>query len=182
MTNYDLLYIILLLIFCIEIFKCCHNTIEGFSPAPTENRLSNSDDDSVSDKFATDGEEILIMTQEPNGIRKLEFSNIKTKLNKWVIVVVKSNKTGENVQISNFAPFQIKYLNYKTLNLLGQNNFLISNDSTVRYYLKFLNLDLLQNEIKKINEINAKKANYDLCLKINAGMPNQIARRCSMYT
>jgi hypothetical protein len=183
MVDYSFLCIILLLILCVELIKLCGDTWEGFSSSPTENRLSNYDENNTSDRFAADGEEILIMTQELNGERKMEFSNIRTTLDKWIIIIVKSNRTGVYTQISNFPPIQVKYLNYKTMNMLGQNNFLISDNSKLLYYIKFLNRDLRNNEVEKVNKINTKKENHELCQKVHSGAPrNQAIERCSVHT
>ncbi len=182
MKTYNFIYIILLLILGIELIKC-YNSIEYFSSYPTDNRLSNNENSKISDKFAADDEEILIMTQEPDGTRKMEFTNIKTRLNKWVIIIVKSKKTGNYNKISNFQPIQIKQVNYEIMNLLGQNKFIFSDGSTLFYYIKFLSDKGYQNEIKKIGETNKSNEKYKLCLKDNAGLPKlQIINRCSNLT
>lgn len=177
---YKFLYFILLIILLIETSKSYSKTLEYFASSPTNNRLSNYEEDNSTDKFAYDNEEILLVTQLPNVPKKIEFSYIRAPLNKWIIIYVKSNKTGSFKQISNFAPIQIKYTNYKTLNLLGFNNFFISdNSATFLYYIKFLDKASYQNEINMLNKNNKAKAKYINCLNVNIALSkNQAIEKC----
>ncbi len=178
--EYSLLFVILLIILGIEVIKLCGNVIETFASF-TENRLSNYEVDHETDKFANDGEEILLITQEPNKQKKIEFSDIRTTLNKWIVVRVKSNKSGDYKQISNFSPIQIKKINNKTLNLLGQNKYFMTDGTAIiKYYIVFLNDELLQKELQRIVEINNKKQKYDSCIKLNIGISEKSAiAKCS---
>jgi hypothetical protein len=168
--TYKFLYCMLILILLFEISKLFNyeTNCSGFASSPTNYRLSNTEEDSLSDKFVDNNEELLLVTQPPNGVRKTEFSYIRAPLNTWIVVYVKTNRDGVVKQISNFPPIQIKSSNYKTLNLLGNNNFLLTDlSSTLTYYVKFLDDKALQAEINTVHQKNALRDKYLNCLKTN---------------
>lgn len=172
----DILYCIVILILLIELIKLINrNAYECFSTAPTNNILSDYPENNSSDKFANYNEEILLMTQYPNGTRKYNFTYIRAPLNNWIIIYVKSNKSGQLERISNFAPMQIKSSNYKVLNLLGNSNYLMRDAAPLMYYIKFLDSRSYQYEINLINEKNKVKDKFQNCLATNAILPKSQA-------
>lgn len=174
--TYKLLYFILILILLFEISKGINkNNCECFSSTPTDNRLSKDENDSANDKFASDGEDILLMTQTPSG-KTFEFNYIRTPLNKGFIISVKRVKDDEETQISNYPPMLNTTNNHKILNLLGNNNLLINdNTSTLKYYIRFLSTSLFNKEKAEYQKKSALLSKYNTCLKENIALSKKQA-------
>ncbi len=177
---YKFLYLLLVLILIFEFAKSFNRkACEAFASSPTDNRLSNSESDSADDKFANDGEEILVLTQT-SAKREPIFNYIRAPLNKGIMVYIRRVKDGRETQISNFPPMLITSNVYKTLNMLGQNNMLIDEPaSTLNYYIKFLTIAEYNAELNAVHQRSTMQSKYNNCLQENSTMPKkQAAAKC----
>ena len=161
------LYICVIVILLIEIYKYNTKLCENFSSSPTNYILSKKETDS--DVYATEDKEELIGIQLPNKDKQWLYNFIKAPLGRDIALYVKKvTDNKENVIKTVF----VKNINSssKVLNIFGFNNALIQdNTNAYKYYIKFLSGGQYNKELAEYERSQKIRRDFDLCVNTYTG-------------
>lgn len=165
---WDLAIIIILLIILFpKIFYKQPKIIEGFASGKTDIVYSNRVMDDSNDKYANINEEILVLNQDAGMDRVPNFKYFRGPFYSYMALYSRKLNSKNVLETINTTLIQITEQNYDIMQLLGTNRVLINdNFNTIKYYIKVLDKESYEDEVKKARIRQIKLNNYTQCINL----------------
>ncbi|MGL5934897.1 MAG: hypothetical protein ACRCZI_04665 [Cetobacterium sp.] len=165
MKNLEIFYIVIIiltLVYLLNLNICS----ERFSAARTNIVYSNSEKESIIDRFAKVNEEILILEQQPGQDSSIKFKFLRAPIDSHIIFYIRKEQESGQVTVNTYLMKMTEpFINIPQV--MKVNNLIINDLSTiVRYYIKALNDQTYAIEKEKDDKKKAIKARFQECVNL----------------